>query len=278
MEYCGRSPAEQQSAEPWRATETTKQMVNEFTSKALVAARDSMLKGVAEAARWLALERRYHAGEMSDAEREALAFKPTTTAEENARWPDFLAHQYYRELWHQVQQYCIGLLHAYEGTILLYLRRYLPQEQSEYWRTRDRYPVGASSCAPVTVDEVCANNARLCEWRAFDIDVRLRNTIVDAVPTPELTTPGLLEARIEREQPWSPTCAQMQQFHSAMNTLFRLPADEIKTLFDRRNAAAAAAAAELTGQIVAQRGDRLRVPLTTVATPQSSLPRSAPAT
>jgi len=271
-------PTRHARSEPWRQMRTTKEMVNEVTSRMIIAARDALFAEARQLGNWYSLESRYHSGAMLPAEVDALQYVPFYTRETYAQFPDVVAYRYYQELWAANRKFCIALLHGYEAPILLFLQEYLPKEDAETWRTRDLTPVGDDICPPVTLDAVRRSNARLCDWRAFDVDVRQRQMIQDALPTPPLRA-DLLELNVQKQQPWSPTFRQMQQFHSCMNLLFRLPAEEIEALFVRRNDDIRRARAATEAEIEKARAGMERISLSTSVTPQDSVdPRGAKVT
>jgi hypothetical protein len=270
IERCGDGPYVLLDNESWRSMRTTKETINSFTSRHLKAARDDMLAAVRELGSWFTRETRYHNNQMGELEIGQTGFEPTFTREQFAQYPDCVAHRFYRELWQINEKFCIGWLHAYEGTILLFLQDYIPKETWEHWRTRDIYPVGKDSTPPVTVDEVLANNKKLGEWRKFDGDVRARTEIKDAMQSPSLR-PELLLLPVERDQPWSPTFEQLVEFHRAQNTLFCLPAEEIENLFNRRNKELKETTDAVVEALEATRVGLDRISLSTVATPQDSV-------
>ena len=266
-------PNQHSRSEPWRQMRTTKEMVEESTSRMLITARDTLFARVRELSDWYRLETRYHNGDMKPTEVNNLQYEPYYKRETYAEFPDIIAYNYYRELWRANQTFCISLLHSYEASILLYLQDYLPKEEAEVWRTRDILPLDGNDavvCPAVTVDNLHSNNDRLTEWRSFDIDVRRRNMIADSIPAPPLNA-SLLERRVQtKHQPWSPTFRQMMQFHSVMNVLFKLPASEVANLFAARNTEIAAQRRLERKDMEKLREGLERVSLSTVVTPQST--------
>lgn len=270
-------PTRHVRSEPWRQMLTSKEMISEVTSRMVIAARDALFAEARQLANWYSLESRFHSGAMAAAEIDTLQYAPFYARDTYTQFPDIVAYRYYQELWAANRKFCIALLHGYEAPILLFLQEYLPKEDAEVWRTRDLTPTGVDICPPVTLDAVRRNNERLCEWRAFEVDVRARALIADTLPTPPLRA-DLLDLHVQKTQPWSPTFRQMQQFHSCMNVLFRLPAEEIETLFERRNADIRRARAATEQEIEKARAGMERISLSTTVTPQATVGGATTAT
>ena len=254
-------------SEPWRSLKTTTKMVSEANSRALIASRDHMLHSMKTASQWFRLETDYHAGKLTKKQQKAVGFTPTFDKAKVTEFPDVIAFQYYKETWKVNQKYCIELLRSYETGILLALTEYIPRDDVEYFTTSLVPPIG-DQCPGVTLKEIGVNNAQLRKWRAFDLDVRERNTIVDALPTP-LIDKRLHDRVIEKQQPWSPTVENMVSFHSVCNTLFKMPPEEFLRAFDRRNLQLVQERKAELAALEKEREGRDRVPLSAQVTPPS---------
>jgi hypothetical protein len=217
---------------------------------------------------YYALDRRYHRGEMSDAEMALTEHKPSGPSDAADGAPERASAEqlFYRTLWFATQNLCIGLLHAQEIGILMQLQEFFPIEMREHFMTSRELP-DERRTSPATAERVQAANANLAARRQLQTtklhadgivhsryDVECRVDAATALHTHErpvvaalrsvVKTPDeddlaprvpaeLLDAPVNPAQSCSPTFAQMRQFYCDLATLIELEPKQVAYLRQR---------------------------------------------
>jgi hypothetical protein len=219
-----------QWAKPMLSREAIESMFSE--TRALV--HEEAMQYFRDGMEWYKRERAYHDNKMSAVD--ALEFKSHCTRDAVARTPALLEIIYYRMMWRNNTLFANGVVECYERVILAILQLYFPRGTTE-WFLSNQQPVAHDACYDRTRDECVAMNDKLTRWRRTATEgaaasevarahrERMRAVgIIDPPPLP----PNLLDNKVEPDQSWSPTFAQLQTLHDSALTIFNTTPEEFR--------------------------------------------------